>query len=198
MGRRLEWNLNIHYDARLARHAKSGDRVLDVGCGDGFLAARLADHGCVVVAIDADAPVLARARARWPSKPIEWIHGDVLTHPFAPASFDVVVSNATLHHLPDTALALARLAELTTAGGRLGIVGFARNGLADWPMSILSSLAIFVVVRVKRKWEHTAPVVWPPPLTYGQVKRVSGTVLPRRRFRRLWLGRYWLSWTRPA
>jgi protein-L-isoaspartate O-methyltransferase len=56
------WNANIHYDGRLdACVPASATAVLDVGCGDGFLAARLARRVPLVVAIDTDAPVLDRA-----------------------------------------------------------------------------------------------------------------------------------------
>ena len=92
------WNANIHYDGRLdACVPASATSVLDVGCGDGFLAARLARRVPLVVAIDADAPVLDRALARFPAARVTWCHGDVLTHRLGRASFDAVVSNATLH-----------------------------------------------------------------------------------------------------
>ena len=191
------WNINIHYDRLLADLAPAGSRVLDVGCGDGFLSARLADIGCLVVAVDVDANVLGRAAQRWPGKSIEWLHQDVFSPTLEPASFDVVVSNATLHHLPDTTSALERLADLVRPGGRLGVVGFATNGPLNWPMSLVSSIGIHVVVPARGKWEHSAPVVWPPPLTYGQVRRVSGQILPGRDFRRLWLGRFLMTWVKP-
>lgn len=116
---------------------------------------------------------------------VGWVHGDVLAHPFADESFDVVVSNAMLHHLPDTAASLRRLARLVRPGGTLGVVGFARNGPLDWPMSLFGSVGVFVVTRTRGKWEHTAPLTWPPPLTYGQMRRASASVLPGRSFRRL-------------
>lgn len=78
------WNANIHYDARLTACVPAAARaVLDVGCGDGFLAARLAPRVPHVVAIDIDAAVLGRARARFPDAPVTWRHGDILTHPQA-------------------------------------------------------------------------------------------------------------------
>ncbi|GAB3624798.1 class I SAM-dependent methyltransferase [Mariniluteicoccus endophyticus] len=194
---REPWNLNIHYDRLLADRVRPGQRVLEVGCGDGFLSARLADQGCEVVALDADTGVLGRARERWPDHRIEWVKGDALTHPFQPESFDAVVSNATLHHLPDAGAGLRRFAELLRPDGTLGVVGFATNGPLDWPMSLAGSVGIFVLTRVRGKWEHTAPVVWPAPHTYGEVRRLSGEVLPGRRFRKLWLGRYLLTWVRP-
>lgn len=192
------WNLNIHYDRLLVALVRPGDRVLEVGCGDGFLSARLAGAGCIVIALDADSGVLERARQRWVGYDIEWTHGDVLTRPLPVASFDVVVSNATLHHLPDAGGGLQRMSELLRPGGSLGVVGFARNGLLDWPQSLIGAIGALVLNRVRGKWEHSAPIVWPPELTYGQVRQISGQVLPGRTFSRLWLGRYLLTWDKPA
>ena len=102
------WNANLHYDkVLLALTAPTGgQRVLDVGCGDGFLSAALVERGHRVTGLDADAPVLARARERWGAASVDWVHADLMTADLAPASFDAVVSNATLHHLPDTRAAL--------------------------------------------------------------------------------------------
>lgn len=135
------WNANIHYDARLAACVPADARaVLDVGCGDGFLAARLAgrlasdgDGARRVVALDVDEAVLERARSRFPDAAVDWCHGDVLSYPFEPGCFDAVVSNATLHHLPDTAAALRRLGALVRPGGVLAIVGLTRTERRDLP-----------------------------------------------------------------
>jgi protein-L-isoaspartate O-methyltransferase len=52
------WNINIHYDALLESQVPLGARrVPDVGCGDGFLAARLAERA-------SDVTALARMRVR--------------------------------------------------------------------------------------------------------------------------------------
>lgn len=73
------WNINIHYDAVLDRRVPAGaQRVLDVGCGDGFLAARLSRKIPDVVALDHDEPVLRRAQGRFPDTPVSWRHGDIL------------------------------------------------------------------------------------------------------------------------
>jgi ubiquinone/menaquinone biosynthesis C-methylase UbiE len=55
---------------------------------------------------------------------VTWCHGDVLTHPLKPGSFDAVLSNAALHRLPDGQAALHRLSRLVRPGGTLAIVGF--------------------------------------------------------------------------
>jgi SAM-dependent methyltransferase len=192
------WNVNIHYDARLAACVPvSATDVLDVGCGDGFLAARLARRIPNVVAIDIDAPVLGRAQARFPDVRVTWCHGDILTHPLRNGSFDAVLSNAMIHHLPDTPLALRRLSQLVRPGGTLAIVGFPRAEWRDLPWAVTSTILSGVTIRVRGKWPHTAPTVWPPRDSIREVRQAAREILPGSRFRLLLLGRYLLTWTRP-
>ncbi len=193
------WNANIHYDGRLdACVPASATSVLDVGCGDGFLAARLARRVPLVVAIDADAPVLDRARARFPEARVTWCHGDVLSHPLDRESFDAVVSNATLHQLPDARAALHRLSQLVRPGGTLAIVGFTRTEWRDWPWALTALVCLGVANRVRGKWEHTAPQVWPPPDTLRQLRRSLRETLPGARISRLLMGRYLITWHAPG
>src|SRR5262249_521421 len=184
------WNVNIHYDALLESKVPQGARrVLDVGCGDGFLAARLAQRVQDVTALDRDAPVLRRARARFAAAPIRWVHGDVMTADLPPAGFDAVVSNAALHHIDDTRAALERLAGLVSAGGTLGVVTFVRPSLRNGLWHLTGWAACGAVIRVKGKWEHTAPIKWPPSDTLPQPRAPGGAPPPDARLRRLLSGR---------
>ena len=87
------WNVNIHYDGKLAEfvppHAAS---VLEVGCGDGFLAARLSKRVPDGVAVDVDTPVLERAKQRFPDAPVRWLRGDILDIAGELGAFDAVMS----------------------------------------------------------------------------------------------------------
>jgi SAM-dependent methyltransferase len=193
------WNVNIHYDRRLADSVPDGARsVLDVGCGDGFLAARIADRVPGVVALDIDAPVLARARARFPDTAVTWREGDLLDDPFPVTTFDAVVSNATLHHFADAGDALGRLAALVGPGGTLAVVGLVRTGWRDVPWAVMAALARGIAHVVRGRWEHTAPQRWPPPHTFGELRKVVAEVLPDARLARLLLGRYLLTWQAPG
>jgi ubiquinone/menaquinone biosynthesis C-methylase UbiE len=193
------WNANIHYDGRLdACVPASATSVLDVGCGDGFLAARLARRVPLVVAIDADASVLDRAQARFPAARVTWCRGDVLTHPLGRESFDAVVSNATLHHLPDAGTALRRLSQLVRPGGTLAIVGFTRTEWRDWPWALISWTCLGAANHVRGKWEHTAPKVWPPRDTFRELRGSLREALPGARISRLLMGRYLIIWQAPG
>jgi SAM-dependent methyltransferase len=94
------------------------------------------------------------------------------------AGFDAVVSNAVLHHLPDTGAALQRFADLLNPGGTLAIVTFVRPSLRNGPWHLASWVACTVVNRVKGKWEHSAPIKWPPRETLRQLRDVVNGALP--------------------
>ena len=201
------WNINIHYDALLeSRVPLDARRVLDVGCGDGFLAARLARRVSDVTALDSDAPVLQRARNRFATAPIKWVHGDVMSAEFpgagcgasdAVGAFDAVVSNAALHHVGDTRAALQRLARLVAPGGTLAVVTFVKPSFRNGLWHLTSWVACGAVNRIKGKWEHTAPVKWPPPDTLRQLRGHVRGLLPDARVRRLLFGRVLISWRAP-
>jgi SAM-dependent methyltransferase len=192
------WNVNIQYHELLLKAVPDGAaRVLDVGCGDGVLCAQLVEAGVRhVVGLDADAGVLERARARYAGLSIEWVHGDVFDSSLATAGeFDAVFSVATLHHM-DAARALARFAELVRPGGMVAVVGLAATNWWDLPYAAIGHGARIILCHLREHWEHSAPTVWPPPVTYGEMKRIARRVLPGSRYRRLLLGRYSLIWTK--
>ena len=74
-----------------------GARVLDSGCGPGFLAALLRDHGIEVVGTDVSAVGPERTRARGiPAQQVD-LNTDPL--PFEDGEFDAVIANSNLEHL---------------------------------------------------------------------------------------------------
>lgn len=193
------WNLNIHHDAWLDAQVPDGARrALDVGSGDGFLAGRLARRVPDVSAVEIDLPVLRRAQARFAGAPIRWVNGDVMAVELAAASFDAVVSNAALHHIPDTRAALARLAGLVAPGGKLALVTFVRFSFRYSLWHLKSASMCAVVNRLKRKWEHTAPIRWPPPYTLAQLVGDVRAVLPGAQVQRSRFGRVLITWSPPT
>lgn len=193
------WNVNIHYDALLESKVPStATRVLDVGCGDGFLAARLSRRVSDVTALDLDEPVLHRAQARFAGAPIRWLQGDVMTADLPRAGFDAVVSNAALHHIEDTRAALERLAGLVSPGGTLAVVTFVKSSFRNALWHLTAWTACGAVNRIRGKWEHTAPIKWPPAATLEDLRGHARTLPPGAEIRRLLYGRALISWRAPS
>lgn len=98
-----------------------GTRVLDLGCGNGYIARRLARSGARVVGVDASAELIERARAREARDPlgITYHHADASDlGMLAGRSFDLGVANMSLMDIPDAAPPIRELARLIRPGGR--------------------------------------------------------------------------------
>lgn len=93
--------------------ARAGERVLDLGCGDGALAEQLALLGVSVVGIDSSAEMVAAARARGLDARLM----DATRLAFE-GEFDAVFSNAVLHWVPDLGPVLAGVHRALKPGGR--------------------------------------------------------------------------------
>ncbi len=94
----------------------AGLRVLDLGCGEGALAERLAVGGAVeVLAVDASAAMLANA-VRHPR--IRYQRSDIAVLSVAPESIDLVVSSLALHYLEDFDGLVGRISQWLSPGGR--------------------------------------------------------------------------------
>lgn len=78
-----------------SRHLVAGNRVLDVGCGEGYVAAELGARGAAVDLVD----IVDVRRARDPLQSFRLFDG--LNLPFPEGSFDLVMLNFVLHHVPD-------------------------------------------------------------------------------------------------
>ena len=94
---------------------RPGEIVLDLGCGTGELAARIAASGARVWALDADPAMVAAARERLGTERVLLADG----HDFAlPEPVDAVFSNAALHWMPRPAEVIAGVRAALRPGGR--------------------------------------------------------------------------------
>ena len=92
---------------------KPGERILDLGCGDGALTEKLAASGASVLGIDASADMIAAATARG----LDCRVGDGQRLDFI-GEFDAVFTNAALHWMPDGAAVIAGVFRALKPGGR--------------------------------------------------------------------------------
>jgi arsenite methyltransferase len=110
---------------------KSGERVLDVGCGTGVVtrdaARRLAPDGRAV-GLDASPEFLALARSlahdAGLSGVTEFRQGNALALPFGDGEFDAVLAVTVLVHVPEGHRAIPEMVRVVRSGGRVGIFDF--------------------------------------------------------------------------
>lgn len=109
-----------------AAEIRTGDKVLDVGCGTGVLArealGRVGEAG-QVVGLDRNEGMLAVA-ARTDST-VEWRQGNATSLPFEDGSFDVVVSQFALMYFPNRVASLREMWRTLAPGGRLVVAVWA-------------------------------------------------------------------------
>ncbi len=98
-----------------------GLRILDVGCGDGVLATRLAQDGARLTGLDASAEMVAAAhrRAMVAGVDLELVEGDASNLPFPREQFDLVVSVATLCFSDDPKEPIREMIRVLEPSGRL-------------------------------------------------------------------------------
>jgi ubiquinone/menaquinone biosynthesis C-methylase UbiE len=104
--------------------------LVELGCGTGTNAIRLAAAGARVTGVDADPEILRRAQRKKGAEAIEWRSGRVEDTGLADDSCDRVVLSLVLHHLPDPAklVALGEARRLLRSGGRVHVADWGRPG----------------------------------------------------------------------
>lgn len=115
---------------------RAGERILDLGCGDGTLAEALVDAGAAVVAVDGSPEQVAAALARGLDARVADAQlldlGEV---------FDAVFSNAALHWMPDADDVLAGVRRHLRPGGRFVAEMGAKGNVATIVEALTQALA---------------------------------------------------------
>jgi SAM-dependent methyltransferase len=209
------WNHNVHYQPVIVGAVPAGcGAALDIGCGDGMLACRLAERCAKVTGIDRDPRMIALARERArvgardsarertrqsarESARVRFVEADFLAYPLREASFDFVCANTSLHHMDFTA-ALTAMARVLRPGGRLAVVGLAADKSAADLIAGAAGIPAGLFYRaVYRKGGPGAPVM-DPDMSWREVRAEAARVLPGVRYRRHLMWRYSLLWTKPG
>ncbi|WP_027580648.1 methyltransferase domain-containing protein [Bradyrhizobium sp. Ai1a-2] len=105
---------------------KTGERVIDVGCGSGATTVAFAEKvgpSGHVLGVDVSGPMLERARQRvTPGLSLEYTLADATVYPFAPASADLLASRFGVMFFADPAVSFANMRKALRPSGRLAFV----------------------------------------------------------------------------
>jgi SAM-dependent methyltransferase len=197
---------NDHYHRLLLRQLPPGCRTaLDVGCGTGRFARRLARLGIEVDAVDRSAEVLAAARAA-PAPPagrVRCLLADVTGMALPVGRYDFIACLASLHHLPFATV--AALGEALAPGGVLVVLGCYRQhsaadfavALAAAPLNLAARLAVAAAERARGGAPGPPrPPIRPATMTLRRVREEAARLLPGCTVRRLLFWRYLLVFRR--
>ncbi|WP_049580870.1 class I SAM-dependent methyltransferase [Streptomyces sp. SBT349] len=144
--------------------ARSGSRVLEVGCGTGQATVPLAGRGCRITAVEAGAQMAAVARRNLAgAAAAEVVTADFESWPLPGEPFDVVVS-ATAFHWIDPAVRTVKAADALRPGGALAVVRtqHVRGGTEEF------------FVEVQRCYERFDPDT-PPGLRLSSAAGIDGS-----------------------
>ena len=117
--------------------AKPGEKILDLGCGDGQLTQRIAATGADVLGVDASADMVRAARERGVVADL----GDAQQLPYADQTFDAVFSNAALHWVRDQDAMIAEIDRVLKPGGRFVAEMGGHGNIAAIRVALMAVLA---------------------------------------------------------
>ncbi len=193
------WTHNVAYHGWVMRHLRPGDRVVDVGCGDGLLLQNIAEQ-CTpsrLTGIEPHEPSVEKARGRLQN----FENAEIFVGSFdewAGETADAVIFVASVHHM-DFAKAVGKAKEILAPGGRLLIVGCARpEGVADYLVEGLRVIPAKVgsVLHGEKNGGNIGVPTKMPEISRKQVKTAAEAQLPGVRIRRGLYYRYLLEWTK--
>lgn len=146
-----------------------GERILDLGCGDGSLTETLVASGARVIAMDGDASMVAAARVRG----LNVLQGDGCRFAFS-QPFDAVFSNAALHWMKPPEAVVASVAAVLKPGGRF----VAECGGAGNIATVLEAL-LAECERLGLDGQAINPWYFPPVDEYTSLLQTHGFTITR-------------------
>ncbi|GAA3655062.1 class I SAM-dependent methyltransferase [Nonomuraea antimicrobica] len=191
----MAFDHNDHYHRRLLRLVPPGAKTaLDVGCGTGRFARRLAALGLEVDAVDPAEEVIEAAA---PAQGVRYRHADITRMELGAGRYSYISCLASLHHVPfDT---VTRLRDALAPGGVLAVLGcYPETTATDYAWSLVA-VPVNAVARVATAGRGTpspAPVRR-PEMPLDEIRRQAAVLLPGATVSRLLFWRYLLAYRRP-
>lgn len=200
-----DWDHNARYHGYLLGHVPARCRnVLEIGSGAGDFSRLLARRAERVLALDLSPQMTRLARERSGLFPnVDFVTGDVMSHPLPAGQFDCIATLTTLHHLPAEP-ALRKIRNALKPGGTFVCLDlYRRSGLSDllfdgvaYPASLFLRLVKTGRPRPPREVreayaEHGKTDTY---LTLPQVRQLCDDILPGALLNRHLLWRYSIVW----
>ena len=168
------------YGARVveAVAARPGERILDVGCGNGALALALAPQVAPdgeVTGVDISTPMLERARQRATDAgqgACSFLEADAQVHPFEPGAYDALVSRFGVMFFDDPTTAFTNLARALRPGGRMAFVCWRDPSVNEWLLVSMGALLEHVPPPPPRPLDAPGPYAFADP---ERVRSILGT-----------------------
>ena len=200
---------NEHYHDFLLRQLPSGcDNALEIGCGTGAFARRLAEVSQRVVAIDLSPEMIRLAQQRSANfVNIEFQLANIRQVSLPAEGFDCIASIATLHHLPWNETLLQIKAALAPGGTLLILDLFQAAG---WLDALVNLVAVPMSVGLRLKYQgrvlprRDERLAWAEHerhdrySTMSEVRAICSRIFPGSRIKQHLLWRYSVVWNKPA
>lgn len=158
-----EWHLRRWNTQRLLdRLATEGpERLLDLGCGNGWLSHQLAARtGASVLGVDVNAHELRQAARLFRSDRCQFAYGDIFEAHWPTDYFDVIVLDSCLQYFPDLDRLIPRLRALLGDGGRIHILDSPIYHAAGLPAARQRSRAYYQAQEVDEMTQHYFHHTW--------------------------------------
>ncbi|MGI5285869.1 class I SAM-dependent methyltransferase [Nonomuraea polychroma] len=198
----MPFDHNDHYHRTLLRRVPKGcQTALDVGCGTGRFARRLASLGIQVDAVDPAAEVIKAAEAAGGGP--RFHHADITEMELPEGRYDYISCLASIHHVPFGTVAALR--DALAPGGVLAILGcYPERSAVDYawslaaiPANAAARLAVAATEPRGRAQGTRAPVK-NPEMSLEEIRREAAALLPGASIRRLLFWRYLLVYRRQS
>jgi SAM-dependent methyltransferase len=154
---------------------RPGERILDLGCGNGDLAEKIVAAGAVVVAVDAAPDLIAASRAR--GLDARLMDGQNLGFD---REFDAVFSNAALHWMKDPDAVIAGVRRALRPGGRFVAEMGGHNNVAAVVVALSAVLALHGIdVRAHNPWYFPSAEAYQKKLEAAGFRVEDIAIIPR-------------------
>jgi SAM-dependent methyltransferase len=127
-----EENESLEFSCALHEYRSfAGRKVLDVGCGNGYVLSRYAAEGAEVYGVDLTPTAIALSERRFELSGLSGLFtvANAEELPFEDETFDCVCSMGVVHHTPDTEKAVAEIFRVVKPGGRVILMVYHRNSV---------------------------------------------------------------------